>query len=184
VVEAVGNDVTRFQPGDESSASARARTPSTHAPARTSLHPAGQPHLRAGGGGRCLRVDRPAGRARPREGVPGAVGTHHRCVGRSGDLRRAACQGVRGRGVRRMQLDEGGHGPIHRCRPGHRLHARRLRGGRAAVRRHPGRRRELVTFTPPARTHPEGNARHRGRRNRRPVAGGFERQLRRCCPRS
>ncbi len=84
---------------------------------------AGEPHLRAGGGGRHLRLDRPARPARPRAGRAGPEGADHRCVGRRGDLRRAAGQGVRGRGHRRVQHHEGGHGPFPRCRPRHRLHA-------------------------------------------------------------
>ena len=84
---------------------------------------AGEPHLRAGGGGRHLRLDRPARPARPRAGAAGPEGADHRRVGRRGDLRRAAGQGVRGRGHRRVQHDEGGPGPVPRRRPRHRLHA-------------------------------------------------------------
>ena len=84
---------------------------------------AGQPHVRAGGGCRHLRLDRPAGPTRPRQGAPGPEGADRWCVRWRGDVRRAGGQGVRGSRGRRVQHDEGGLGSLPWCRPCHRLHA-------------------------------------------------------------
>ena len=124
VVEAVGNDVTRFQPGDEVfgigkgsfAEYARAREDKlAPKPANLTFE---QAAVVAISGLTALQGLRDRGKVQP-----GPEGADHRCVGRRGDLRRAAGQGVRGGGHRRVQHDEGGPGPIHRCRPRHRLHA-------------------------------------------------------------
>ena len=173
VVEAVGAGVTRFAPGDEVfgigmgtyAELARAREDKlAPRPARLTFEQAaavavsGLPALQAP--------------ARPRQGAPGPEGADRRRVGRRGHLRRAAGQGVRGGGDRRVRHREGRPGPLHRRRPRHRPHARRLRAGAAAPRRDPRHRRQRVPVAPAARAHPEGHARHRRRRGRRTVARG------------
>ena len=92
---------------------------------------AGEPLLRAGRRGRHLRPDRAAGPARPRAGPARPAGADHRCLRRRGDLRRAAGQGLRGRGDRGVQHGEGRPGPFAGRRPRHRLHA-------ATTSPHPG----------------------------------------------
>ena len=58
----------------------------------------------------------------------GTDGADHRRVGRRRHVRRADRQGLRRRGHRRLQHEEGRPGPLARRRPRHRLHPRGLRG--------------------------------------------------------
>ena len=96
VVEAVGNDVTRFQPGDEVFGIGNGAFAEYACAPRTSLRPSRRtsPFEQAA----VVAISglaRPAGPARPREVAAGPEGADHRCVGRRGDLRRADREGVR-----------------------------------------------------------------------------------------
>ena len=124
VVEAVGSDVSRFGPGDEVFGLGKGSY-AEYAPALESKlapKPANlgfeQAAVIAASGLPALQGLRDHGKLRP-----GPERADHRRVGRRGDLRRAAGQGVRGTGHRRVQHGEGRHGPIDRRRPRHRLHA-------------------------------------------------------------
>ena len=83
-----------------------------------------EPHLRAGCRLGHLRPDGAAGGAGPRRRSVGPAGAGHRRLGRCGDVRGAARLGVRRRGHRRVQQQQGGPGPLARRRPRHRLHPR------------------------------------------------------------
>ena len=133
-VEAVGKNVTRFQAGDEvfgtcdgafaEYACARA---DKLAPKPTNLtfeQAAAVPTSAC----TALQALRDAGEIKP-----GQTGPDHRCVWRRGAVRGADRQVVRRRSDRRVQHAEGGHGPLARRRPCHRLHPGRLHPQRAAV---------------------------------------------------
>ena len=64
---------------------------------------AGQPHVRAGGGGPSGRADRPARPSRSRASPAGPEGADHRCVGRRWDVRRADREVTRRGRDRRLQ---------------------------------------------------------------------------------
>jgi NADPH-dependent curcumin reductase CurA len=116
-VEAVGADVTRFQPGDEVFGVCKG-TFAEYAPAAENKlvpKPANltfeQAAVVAISGSTALQGLRDQGKVRPGQKVLiiGASGWR-------GDLRRAAGQGVRGRGHRRVQHDQGGPGSFPGCR--------------------------------------------------------------------
>jgi NADPH:quinone reductase-like Zn-dependent oxidoreductase len=96
VVEAVGKGVTRFQPGDQVFGIGRGSFASKRAPARTSSRRS----RRTSASSRQQRspspLTRPAGLTRPRESASAPEGVDHRCIGRRGDVRRAAGQGTEG----------------------------------------------------------------------------------------
>ncbi len=175
-VEAVGKDVTRFQPGDEvfgickgSFAEFAIARPDKLAPKPANLTfeqaatvpISGLAALQAvRDGGRCSR----------------AAGADHRRGRSRGDVRGADRQGVRRPRHGRVQHVEGGPGPVPRRRRGHRLHARGLRGERAALRRHPRHRGSPFGAEPPARAHAQGSTRHRRIRRGRAVVRGLRSQ--------
>ena len=124
-VEAVGENVTRFQPGDEVFGTCRGSFAEYACARADRLAPKpGEPHLRAGRGRPHLGLRRPPGRSRPGKGSTRSASPDHRCGGRRGDVRRATGQGVRRGGDRRLQ------------------HARGLRRRSQPLRRHPRHRRD------------------------------------------
>ncbi len=171
VVEAVGPGVTRLRPGDEvfgigmgtfaEFACAREDRLAPR-PARLTFV---QAAAVAVSGTAALQAVRDHARVRPGQSVL-VVGAS----GGVGHLRRAAREGVRRGGDRRVPDGEGGPGPVRGGRSRHRLHARGLRRGDPAPRRHPGRRWQRLAVAPSPRPRPAGNPRHRGRRDRRPLA--------------
>ena len=122
-VEAVGKDVTSLRPGDEvfgwctgafaeyASAAADHFVPK---PAGLTFEQAAAVGVSAT---TALQLLRDQGKVKPGQkvlvnGASGGVGTFAVQIG----------EGPRRRGDRRVQHGEGGPGPLHRCRPYHRLH--------------------------------------------------------------
>ena len=131
VVEAVGKDVTQFQPGDEvygtsggSWAEYAIARPEKLAPkpANMSFEEAAAVPIAALTALQALR-DKGRGPAR-------AEGSDQRRVRGRRHLRRADREGVRSRRDRRVQHEERGAGPIARSRPRRRLHAGELHEAR------------------------------------------------------
>ena len=126
VVAAVGKDVTALRPGDEVFGWSTAGTLAEYAcvpadnlvsvPANLSVVDAAAVPTSAMTALQALRDI--ATRA------TGPDGAGHRRVGRRGHLRRTDRQGVRRRGDRCVQHPQRRPGPLPRCRPRHRLHAR------------------------------------------------------------
>ena len=121
VVE-VGSSVSNFSAGDEVFGISRgsfAEYAAVHEdklarkPANLTFDQAAVVPISAG---TALQALTDAGRVETR-----TAGARHRRVRRSRKLRRAAGQGVRGRGHRRLQHGEARSGEIPRCRPRHRL---------------------------------------------------------------
>jgi NADPH:quinone reductase-like Zn-dependent oxidoreductase len=123
VVEAVGNDVTRFQPGDEVfgigkgsyAELARAREDKlAPKPANLTFE---QAAVVAISGLPALQALRDHGKVRPEQRVL--------IIGASEASGPTPCSWPRcsGQSHRSVQHDEGGHGSFPRCRPRHRLHA-------------------------------------------------------------
>ena len=122
VVEAVGEDVTRFRPGEEVFGVAQGSFAEYALAAEDKLAQAGEPDLRAGRGRAHLGPRRTA--RSPRQGADptGAESPHHRRGRRRGLVRGSAGPSVRGARHRGVQRDEGGHGAIARGRRSYRLH--------------------------------------------------------------
>ena len=120
-VAAVGQNGTRFRPGDEvfgTCAGSFAEYASAH---RTTSRQARERHVRAG----CrthLRVCCPAGPPGHRKGGGGAEGPGHRRRRGRGDIRGATGQGIRSTGRGRVQHGQG-QGRRSRAGPASRLHA-------------------------------------------------------------
>ena len=120
-VAAVGQNGTRFRPGDEvfgTCAGSFAEYASAH---RTTSRQARERHVRAG----CrthLRVCCPAGPPGHRKGGGGAEGPGHRRRRGRGDIRGATGQGIRSPGRGRVQHGQG-QGRRSRAGPASRLHA-------------------------------------------------------------
>ena len=131
---------------------------------------AGQRELRAGRGRPDLRLRGAAGGPRPWRRPPRAASADHRCGRRRRDVRRAAREGVRRRGYRRLQRCEDRAGALDRRRLRDRLHPRGFRRWSQPVRRHPRHRRQPLAFPAPAGAYAEGDARDRRRRGRRQLA--------------
>ena len=171
VVEAVGKNVSRFQPGDEVFGIGKGSYAEYVCAREDKLAPKPenltfeQAAVLAIMGSTALQALRDHGKVRQGQevliiGASGGVGTYA--------VQIAKAFGAQVTGV--CSTTEGGDGPIHRRRSCHRLHARGLRRGRSALRSDPGHRRELVVGTPPARPRPPGDPRHRRRRRGRTVA--------------
>ena len=118
-----GRDAS-FDPATRSSAGAPARSPSTRGRPRTSSlqKPANLTSSRRPPSA-CPRRPRSSSCATTGKVQPGPEGADQWRVGRRRHVRRADRQGVRCRGDRREQHEERRHGPLHRRRPCHRLHA-------------------------------------------------------------
>ncbi len=124
-VVAVGSSVTRFSPGDEvfgisrgsfAEYAAAHEDKLAHKPANLTFEQAAVVPISAGTALQALPT--PAGSSR-------TAGADHRRVRRRRHLRRAARQGLRRRGHRRLQHGEARSGAIARRRPRHRLHPSR-----------------------------------------------------------
>ena len=151
-VEAVGKDVTQLRPGDDVFGwAAGAFAEYAAAPGGPVRQEAGQPDVRAGGLSRRVGLDRPPAPSRRRQGPAGAEGPDQRGVRRRRHVRRPDRQGVRCRGDRRVQHEEPRDGPLHRCRPRHRLHPRGLHDAARALRPDPRQRRQPLDGPDPAR---------------------------------
>ena len=154
-VEAVGNDVTGFDPGDDvfgicdgSFAEYVCVRTDKLAPKPTNLsfdEAAAVPIS----GLTALQAVRDHGAGRGR-----SDGADRRCLGRSGQLRRADRQGVRSRRHRCVQHREGRSGASPRRRPRHRLQPRGFRRRPAPLRRDPRHRRQPPAVPPAACPHP------------------------------
>ena len=186
-VEAVGKDVTGFEPGDDVFGIGGGSF-AEYVCVRTDKLAAKPTNLSfdAGGCRADLRAHRPPGRARPRRGQGRSEGADRRCLGRSGQLRRADRQGVRSRRHRCVQHREGRPGASPRRRPRHRLQPRGFRRRPAPLRRDPRHRRQPSAVPPPARPHPRGN--DSSSSEARPMVGGWAAPTdncgRSCCPSS
>jgi NADPH:quinone reductase-like Zn-dependent oxidoreductase len=133
-IEAVGSNVSQLQPGDEvfgwcdGAFAEYASVPEDQLvlkPANLTLKQAAAVPI---SGFAALQALRDTG------GVPArAKGRHHRGVGRGGQLRGPARQGVRRGGDRGVQHQEPGPSPIDRGRPRHRLHPGGLHSDWAAL---------------------------------------------------
>ena len=171
VVEAVGSDVTRFGPGDEVfgigkgsyAEYARAREDKlAPKPANLTFEQAAAVAI---SGLPALQGLRDHGKVRPGQkvliiGASGGVGTYAVQLAKAfGAEVTGVCSTTKVDMVRSIGAD-------HVIDYTHDDFA----DGRAALRRDPRHRRERVAVTPAARAHPEGDARHRRRRDRRPVA--------------
>ena len=149
------------------SAGARAPSPSTRGHQEPVRPEAGQPHVRAGGRDRRLRVDGPPAPARRRPGPAGPEGPDQRRVRRRGHVRRADRQGVRCRGDRRVQHEE----PrlVRSIGADHVIDYTRddFTTGGPALRPHPRQRRQPLDGADPARADPDRDADLERRRARR-----------------
>ena len=127
-VEAIGCQVTRFQPGDDvfASSSGTLAEFATAPEDAVAMIPSNQSWLRASR----LRADRrdcrPTGTARCWRDSSLSKSPDQRCLGRGGDVRRADCQGVRSGSDRGLQHFKNGSGPIAQRGRGGRLHQRGL----------------------------------------------------------
>ena len=134
VVEAVGEDVTEFAPGDEvfgtSVRLGRVRAASREVRLVTQ---AGQPVLRGSGRRPDRRDHRPAGRCATRGRSARAEGADQRRVRRRRHLRRADREGVRRGRDRRVQHEERRAGPVARRRPRRSTTPRRTSPGAASA---------------------------------------------------
>ena len=163
-VAAIGADVTRFTVGDEVFGIGKGSF-AEHVSAREDklvAKPANisfeQAAVVAISGLTALQSLRDAGRVK--------AGQHVLIIGASGGVGTFAVQiaktfGAEVTGV--CSTSQNGSRDLHRRRPCHRLHARRLRPRPAALQPHPRHRRKLIADTAATRAHPARNARHRRR---------------------
>ena len=123
IVEKVGAEVTRFRPGDEVMGvcdGAFAEYVAT--PSNWLVSKPAQSLLRTGRGRRDLGGKRPPGAPRQGTGPAKAKGVDHRGRGRRRFVRGADRQGLRCRGNRCVQHEQGGPGPLDRRGSRDRLH--------------------------------------------------------------
>ena len=114
-VEAVGKGVTELRPGDEVFGWCTGRLCRIRVRRGRSLPgQAGQPHVRAGSGGRRVGIHCTTASSRSRESSGRSEGLDQRCLRRRRNVRGADRQSVRRRGDRRVQHEEREHGPIDR----------------------------------------------------------------------
>ena len=142
-VEAVGKDVTEFQPGDEVFGTAVGAW-AEYAPAREVrlVRKPANVSFEEAAAVPVAAIDRPAGAARHGRRPARAEGADQRRVRRCRDLRRADREVVRSGGDRRLQHEERRSWPIARRRPRHRLHAGGLHTAQRAPRPDDRHRRE------------------------------------------
>ena len=170
-VEAVGENVTRFQAGRRGVRHLRRLL------RRVRVRPGGQARAEA-------RRTSPSSRRRPSPSPPSPP--CRRCATRAGFSRgRRSWSSARREAWGRSRCSwprcsartspacaaptKVGPGPLARGGRRHRLHPRGLRGRRPPLRPHPRHRGQPPAVPPPACAHPAGNARHRRRRRRRTV---------------
>src|SRR5271165_6949872 len=167
IVEAVGQNVTEFKPGDEVYGTCDGSF-TEFALARAGLL-AGKPANLSFEQAATVPVSGVTALQHVRDRAQVKPGQKVLIIGASGGVGTFAVpdrQGLRCRGHRRLQHGQNGSRPGPRCRSRRRLHPRRLRRRRAALRRHPRHWRQQPIVPPPSGPHPWWKARHRRRRDR------------------
>ena len=167
-VVAVGAAVTRFAVGDEvfgisrgsfAEYAAAREDKLAHKPANLTFDQAAVVPVSG------LTALQALSRRRSRRGGPARP--DHRRVRRRRHLRRAARQGLRGRGHRRLQHGEDRPGRGHSAPTTSSTTPGTTSPTAPTLRPDPRHRRQLAAVTAAARPHPDRNARHRRRRRRR-----------------